>query len=98
MAAHRGPVGGLIFIQNMTIETKYSAGDVVLFMDDNRVQHDRIHRIMTAQGSRWSCAGAENGRLIEEPLQIEYYFGAGTSPSWDESLLFPSKEALLASL
>ena len=82
----------------MTIETKYSVGDVVFFMDDNRVQHDRIHRILTTQGSRWSKAGTDEEQLIPEEIQIDYYFGAGTSPAWDEQQLFPSKEALLASL
>lgn len=82
----------------MTIETKYNIGDVVWFMNNNKVCNTHIN------GIRVDCDPENSGfayySLEAKPLikQVKYTLGYGHDGFHNESELFPSKEELLKSL
>lgn len=77
----------------MTIETKYSPGDKVWAIVENRAQCLRIEGIaVRTLGETFD----ESGKLISYRIGIKYYLGNG---EWvNDVACFPTKEELLKSL
>lgn len=77
----------------MTIETKYSPGDKVWVIVENRAQCLRIEgvAINTLDGTY-----SKSGKLVSYRIRIKYYLGDG---DWVNDVdCFPSKEELIKSL
>lgn len=80
----------------MTIETKFSIGDEVFYMKDNKVERGTVSSV-------FYCAignDRKNGELEEERVSYGLYVGNCPSRGADymEGHLFGSKEELLKSL
>lgn len=77
----------------MTIETKYSPGDKVWVIFENRAQCLRIEGVMI---NTLSETFDESGKLVSYRLRIKYYLGDG---EWVNDIdCFPTKEELIKSL
>lgn len=77
----------------MTIETKYSPGDKVWAIVENRAQRLRIEGVMI---NTLDETFNESGKLVSYRIRIKYYLGDGY---WVNDLdCFPTKEELLKSL
>ena len=80
----------------MRIETKYSIGDTVFYMKDNKVERGTVSSVFyRAIGNH-----RRNGELEEGGLSYGLYTGcyASRSGSYTEGQLFGSKEELLETL
>lgn len=77
----------------MTIETKYSPGDKVWLIFENRAQCMRIEGVMlNTLGETFD----ESGKLISYRVRIKYYLGGG---NWvHDGDCFSTKEELIESL
>lgn len=77
----------------MTIETKYSPGDKVWLIFENRAQCMRIEGVMlNTLGEIFD----ESGKLISYRVRIKYYLGGG---NWvHDDNCFSTKEELIESL
>ena len=77
----------------MTIETKYSPGDNVWVIVENRAQCMRIECVAI---STLSETFDESGKLVSYKIRINYYLGDGV---WVNDInCFPAKEDLIKSL
>lgn len=77
----------------MTIETKYSPGDKVWAIVENRAQCLRIDGVMA---NTLAETFDESGKLVSYKIKIKYYLGDG---EWANDInCFPTKEELLKSL
>lgn len=70
----------------MIIQTKYSVGDLVWYIDDNKVKSKQL-----------ACIDIICSDSIESRIQIRYS-PSGSFRDYCESEIFASKEELLASL
>lgn len=77
----------------MTIETKYSPGDKVWAIVENRVQCLRVEGVaVNTLGETFD----ESGELVSYRVRIKYYLGDG---EWVNDInCFPTREELLKSL
>lgn len=77
----------------MTIETKYSPGDKVWLIFENRAQCMRIEGVML---NTLDETFNESGKLVSYRIRIKYYLGDGY---WVNDIdCFPTKEELIRSL
>lgn len=77
----------------MTIETKYSPGDKVWAIIENRAQCLRIEGVTVSTINR---TFDESGKLISYRIGIKYYLGDG---EWVNDInCFPTKDELIKSL
>ena len=77
----------------MTIETKYSPGDKVWVIFENKAQCLRIEGVMI---NTLSETFDESGKLVSYRVRIKYYLGGGNWAHDDNC--FSTKEDLIKSL
>lgn len=82
----------------MKIETKFSIGDTVHFIDDNRLQQATVAKI----NIQITYCGHLRENHIDTRADISYSLvrnkGLVDGPTFAERFLFPSKEALVNNL
>lgn len=77
----------------MTIETKYSPGDKVWAIVENRAQCLRVDGVMV---NTLAETFDESGKLVSYKIKIKYYLGDG---EWVNDInCFPTKDELIESL
>lgn len=80
----------------MTIETRFSIGDTVFYMQDNRVQKGIISTVSVRASGNYR----RDGEIAEKIVSYGLYDGNNASDiaNYGGHRLFSSKEELLASL